>query len=186
MANGKSKGNEFERSISKIFSNWWTNHERDDVFWRTQNSGGRFTNRSHKGLKTHNQGGDICSVHPDGELFSSLFFVECKNYKNIGLWTLVTKKGLLSVWWYKALSDSAKDCKIPLLVVKENNKPIIIFFPSKFLHIFNFENDEFILFFHLSGEETCMCLLDDFLSLNIDVFKENCSKYLNNKDSICE
>jgi len=41
-----AKGSSFEREICTILSKWWTNNERDDVFWRTAGSGARATTRS--------------------------------------------------------------------------------------------------------------------------------------------
>ena len=35
------KGSEFEREMCKCLSLWWTDSKRDDVFWRSAQSGGR-------------------------------------------------------------------------------------------------------------------------------------------------
>ena len=44
---GKSqKGGAWEREFSKYLSLWITEGERDDVFWRSSQSGGRATQRA--------------------------------------------------------------------------------------------------------------------------------------------
>jgi hypothetical protein len=72
------KGSEFERSICKQLSLWWTDGERDDVFWRTSQSGGRATQRSKKGQKTYGSYSDIAAVDPIGEPLLKLFNIELK------------------------------------------------------------------------------------------------------------
>jgi len=37
--NSKSKGNTFERDMSRMLSLWWTNGKRDDAIWRSASSG---------------------------------------------------------------------------------------------------------------------------------------------------
>ena len=123
--NGKSKGNEFERHVSKTLSLWWTSGETDSVFWRTQNSGARYTIRKRVDKDTYHQGGDICDVDPIGKPFCDKFMIELKCYKVIDLWNMINENGFLVEWWNK-LNASASDAnKIPLLIVKQNNKPIL-------------------------------------------------------------
>lgn len=169
--NGKAKGSGFERQISKELSLWWSNGERDDLFWRTQSSGGRFTIRKRMGLKTHNQSGDVCSTHPNSELFSKIFHVECKSYKNIGLWSIVTGKGLLVDWLVKA-KEEASGGKHVFLVAKENNRPVLVFLdrdihrffcvPQKLSYKFSFSLGEDIIYGYL---------LKDILSCSISQTK---------------
>ena len=67
-----SKGQDFERQISRTLSLWWTNGERDDIFWR---------NRVKITSKTPNaerQLGDITTVHTIGIPFVEVFNVELK------------------------------------------------------------------------------------------------------------
>jgi hypothetical protein len=60
------KGPQWEREFSRSLSLWWTDGERDDVFWRTQTSGGRATQRAKKGQETAYQHGDITATDPIG------------------------------------------------------------------------------------------------------------------------
>jgi len=74
----KGKGSEFERQICKRLSKWWTDEERDDVFWRSQTSGARATTRGKSGLKTFGQYGDIQACDPCGQTLLDVFTIEVK------------------------------------------------------------------------------------------------------------
>jgi len=125
--NGKSKGNAFERKICKNISMWWSGGERDDIFWRTHSSGGRYTQRQKQDKMTYNQEGDITNTHPQGLDFIDNVIVECKHYRNINLWGIITgSKNKLIEWWDKLKDTAEKENKIPWLIVKENNKPILL------------------------------------------------------------
>ena len=62
-----NKGGNFERLICKQMGLWWTDGERDDIFWRTSQSGGRATTRSKSGKQTFGQYGDISATDPIGQ-----------------------------------------------------------------------------------------------------------------------
>ena len=85
---GKLKGSSFERTICKKLSLWVSKNKRDDIFWRTNSSGGRYTVRKKVGLDTYNQAGDITNAHPEGEFLVNYFIFELKSsmffiyYKN--------------------------------------------------------------------------------------------------------
>lgn len=72
------KGSAFEREICKKLSLWWTHGNRDDVFWRTSNSGGRATIRAKGEQKTFGQYGDIQATDPIGQQLLDRFTIECK------------------------------------------------------------------------------------------------------------
>ncbi len=78
MGNGHRKGSNFERLICKKLSLWWTGGERDDVFWRSSQSGGRATQRAKFGKKTYGSYGDIAAVDPMGEPLLKFFTIELK------------------------------------------------------------------------------------------------------------
>jgi len=73
-----AKGGQYERLFCKEISLWWTGGERDDVFWRSAQSGGRATQRMKKGLKTHGSYGDIAAVDPVGEPLIKFATIELK------------------------------------------------------------------------------------------------------------
>ena len=73
-----AKGSDYERKLCKRFGLWWTNGQRDDVFWRSSNSGGRATMRARAGHQTHGQHGDMAATDPVGVPFVAVFTVEMK------------------------------------------------------------------------------------------------------------
>lgn len=72
------KGANFERSICRQLSEWWTGGKRDDVFWRSSNSGGRATVRHQKGKRTAGAYGDIAATDPMGDRLIRTFTIELK------------------------------------------------------------------------------------------------------------
>ena len=84
MPKGNRKGSSFERKICKLLSKWWTDGERDDVFWRSSQSGGRATQRAKSGKKTFGSYGDIAAVDPIGQPLMQLFTIELKRGKHFG------------------------------------------------------------------------------------------------------
>jgi len=59
-------------------SKWWTGGKRDDVFWRSSNSGGRATVRWQSGKKTFGHAGDIAAVDPIGQPLLKCVTIELK------------------------------------------------------------------------------------------------------------
>jgi len=80
-----AKGSEFEREICKKISLWWTNDERDDVFWRSAQSGGRATQRAKSGKKTHGSYGDLTALDPIGEPLLKVWTMEMKRGSSVGV-----------------------------------------------------------------------------------------------------
>jgi hypothetical protein len=77
------KGNEFERSICKAMSYWFSYDERDDLFWRTSQSGGRATTRRKKGLQTAGAAADMMATHPLGKpLIQACLFEMKRGYSD--------------------------------------------------------------------------------------------------------
>lgn len=82
MGNQKNKGNEFERTVCKQLSFWWTGGERDDVFWRSTTSGARATQRGKLKLATANSVGDVAALDPIGMPFVNAMITEIKKGYN--------------------------------------------------------------------------------------------------------
>lgn len=133
---GKSKGSAFEREICKKLSLWISEGRRTSVFWRSPMSGGRVTVQlstitSQDELKDKlmkNQIGDISSMDRPGDKFIDRYVVECKFYKNLKLDALIygqPKDGVLA-FWGKLVSQSNITNKLPILIMKQNHKPILI------------------------------------------------------------
>lgn len=123
---GKQKGSAFERTICKELSLWISNGEQKDIFWRSAMSGGRSTVAMKKGDKLSAQAGDISSIHKLGHIFIDIFMVECKSYKTLNFESLVKGTGKLLEFWSKAKDEAARHDKLPILIGKQNNYPIVV------------------------------------------------------------
>lgn len=75
-------GTPFEREVCKDLSYWWSGGRRDDLFWRSDTSGGRATSRRKKNKTTAGQCGDIASTHPSTFAMTDVFTIECKKGYN--------------------------------------------------------------------------------------------------------
>lgn len=173
---GKGKGNAYEREISKKLSLWLSNNKHDDLFWRSHNSGGRYTVRHCKNKRTEGQNGDITSTCSGiSEDFLKLFSLELKHYKNINLWGLITnsKTGIISFW--RQAEKQANSCsKIPLLIIRENNKPDLVISTEKFYNIvYLILRIEPTMITNLSEFETLFIWkLDQILNIDFKSIKE--------------
>lgn len=128
-----AKGGNYEREIFKKLSLWWTNNERDDVFWRTNSSGARATQRKKGGKDTAYQAGDMTFTDPIGEPLVKIWNVECKT----GYAAKKKTEAKVSVinWCVLDILDSKQ--KVPVFInmwqqcnkdAKTNNRePILIF-----------------------------------------------------------
>ncbi len=85
---GNRKGSSFERKICKQLSEWWSyaleGTARDDIFWRSSQSGGRATQRAKSGKKTFGSQGDIAAVDPVGRPLLEVFTLELKRGRSHG------------------------------------------------------------------------------------------------------
>jgi len=82
------KGSSFEREICVKLSKWWSKglglEERDDIFWRSSQSGGRATQRRKSGKDTYGSQGDITAVDPIGTPLLKMFTIELKRGRSHG------------------------------------------------------------------------------------------------------
>ena len=130
MGNGKAKGSSFERHVSVLLSKWVSNNERDDIYWRSHNSGGRFTKRMSVGKTTEGQDGDLTCISKDPvhRMLTEFCSIECKAYKEINFWNFITEtKSGISAFWDQACHQASQANKTPILIVKKNNMPILFF-----------------------------------------------------------
>lgn len=184
--NPKSKGNSFEREICKKLSLWLSNDKMDDVFWRTSNSGGRYTSRKKVGKTTENQIGDIGlnSDFEPGKKLLEKFVLECKFYKSLDFWGLILENKSSDVFnfWCKLLVESDNVEKHPLLIYKTNNRPILVLTSS-------YISDKFVKYFNLKPklivklkpksldtidnndkDDINVYFFDEVIKLNTDIF----------------
>ncbi len=133
---GKAKGSQFERDLCTMLGRWWTDGQRDDVFWRSTISGGRATIRADKGKQTYGQAGDVQAVDPVGEPLLKVVTIEAKRgYSGVSLGDLLDlPDGSKSIWfdWFAQAERSweqARSCSW-LLIVKKDRRCILAVIPS--------------------------------------------------------
>ena len=146
MSNGKQKGSGFERETCRDLSNWLTFHlegtARDDVFWRSSNSGGRATVRDKVKKKTHGSYGDISAIDPLGYKLLNHFILECKKgYNKSSTHDLLdrpkkAKQQQYEKWIAKAIVDAkASGLKAWqwVLIHKRDRRETMLYSPCKLL-----------------------------------------------------
>ncbi|MFB5623237.1 MAG: hypothetical protein ACE5RH_04525 [Nitrosarchaeum sp.] len=80
MKNKKQKGNKFEIKTCRRFSKWFSNGERDDLFWHTSGSGATATNQMrNKSFAMANSCGDMCYLDAIGKPLCELALFEFKS-----------------------------------------------------------------------------------------------------------
>ena len=136
--NSKNKGGNFERKICKLLSLWYSENERDDIFYRSASSGAMATQRFKKGKTTVGQGGDITSADSDGIKFIEKVSIELKHYKTFSLdFLLFNKPSVVRDWWGQCSNDASRSNKYPILIIKKNGLPEIIIFNCKMKNLLN-------------------------------------------------
>lgn len=123
---GKAKGANFERSVCKSLSLWVSHDKHEDVFWRSAMSGGRSTVAHTKGKRLAQQAGDITCIHPVGQPFANKFLMECKNYRDLQYYGLLSSKGNLVKFWLEVRRQARRYGKMPLMVAKQNQQPATV------------------------------------------------------------
>ena len=190
--NSKCKGSAFERLISKKLSMWWSNNTNDNLFFRTNSSGGRYTVRQKLGKETLNQEGDICSVHPDSQLFSRYFSIECKNYKNIDLYIVLsndtkhnTKDNILG--WLHKLEEHVI-CKHPILICKSSHRPTLFISNNYFSTLIDecYGRNIYRVKFYKNNNSYYIYYLDDILSLDPEAMKEYLTEKINEEAMLAQ
>jgi hypothetical protein len=131
---GSNKGSSFERDICKRFSLWISENARDDIFWRTAGSGARATNRKRRGQTTCNSEGDMGCLDAEFSWFTDSVLIECKRGYNSwriddALMSKIPKGGVWAIW-NRLAKDACESNKSPLLVLKQDRRPVLFFFPQ--------------------------------------------------------
>lgn len=126
--NPSAKGGSFERLVCKMLSLWITYGENPDVFWRSASSGGRSTfavGRGGKAKEYHSS--DIAPVDPVAYQLLKYFTIECKHYRSLQLDLLAFGgKSKVRLFWEQAIRDAERVNKRPMLVARQNAKPILL------------------------------------------------------------
>ena len=140
MANKSGKGSGFEREIAKRLSLWWTEGDRDDVMWRTQNSGGRATIRRKQGKGLAGQHSDLTYTDPIAKPLFDIVLIECKRgYKRWSLLDMVDKgkkaaRQTFEEWAVKADVDrGAAGSTWAWIIARRDARQTIIAVPLDFM-----------------------------------------------------
>lgn len=168
-----AKGSQFEREFCRRLSEWWSDGEHDDLFWRSSQSGGRATVRRRKGKSTRGHCGDITATDSVGEPLLKLVTFELKRgYGRATIHDLLDQPDTAKeqTWgaWLKQARAAALNAGTPYAIVvhKRDRRRAVIFFPKAFHEslvrlgcLFDF----FLL--HLDGTNHYsgwLCRLEDF------------------------
>lgn len=137
MVRGKHKGSDFERELCTKLSLWWSGGEREDIFWRSSNSGGRATIRTRKKKTTSNHYGDICTIDPIGQPLLDLAVIEAKRgYQDSTIGCLVDRPRKINQQtfegWIQQCMEAMENAEsfAWILVVKRNRREAMIYMPS--------------------------------------------------------
>jgi len=129
----QSKGGAYEREICGELSRWWTGGLRDDIFYRSSNSGGRATARRRSGKSTYNQVGDVACTDPCGSAFTDLFNVELKRgYSDASVHDVFDYPAKSVEGWYEQwMLKAAEECRLSgtfgwLLIARRDRRESLI------------------------------------------------------------
>ena len=146
MTKSKTKGNVYERDFCKRLSRWWTGGKRDDIFYKTSNSGGRASMRDKKGHETFNQYGDVCAVDPVGMPLMKAVTIELKRgYNDSTVHNLLDRKDhhaeqQFEEWVGQASTDTKRAGVISwLLVTRRDTREEIIWMRYLFWRSITYE-----------------------------------------------
>lgn len=125
-----SKGSAFEREICKKLSIWWAG--REDIFWRSSQSGGRATQRAKFGKRTAGSYGDITALDHKGRLLLKAFTIELKRgYPKAIPGDLLDSNGSKNLWaqWLMQARRSAEQARSKgwMLIAKRNHRVPMVY-----------------------------------------------------------
>lgn len=126
----KQKGNAWENAVAKMLSQWLTRGERLDVLERSPASGAKFTTNKKAGRDHQSIAGDIIAVSDEGHKLIDRFVVEVKHrneegINGISLIFRTSESGIIA-FWKKLLIECKQTSRLPMLIFKQNNKPVMV------------------------------------------------------------
>lgn len=188
MRGDEMKGGSFERELCVLLSKWWTGETRDDIFGRSDGSGGRFTSRWKKGKGTANQAGDITFTDIEGEALIKKWSIEAKTgygtrskikdesgklVKTVqSRWDILDlldssqKKTVFETMWEQCDRDAKLTNRVPILIFRRNQRKICVAITSEYLYeLAQFYGDpEFkIVSYHLTDFHIFILPFSEFL-----------------------
>lgn len=135
MTRCSGKGSGFEREICKALGLWWTEGERDDIFWRSATSGARATVRQRSGQSTFGQYGDVQASDPIGQPLIDLCTIELKRgYQQDTIGDVLDATKMNKPVWNQWLEQTLRSAREAgsfgwLLITKRNRRDTIVFIP---------------------------------------------------------
>lgn len=178
------KGPQFERDFCTDLSLWWTDGERDDVFWRTAGSGGRATSRSKRGKTTKNHYGDTLATDPIGQILLDTFLFELKRgYSNCSVQDIIDKKK--NVQYIKWIDKVWKTCKEAgtkswVIVIRRNSRESVAIVPDNSFVFDCDSGDTDKIYFSFNEKNYFLFLLKDWLKGIKRLRDENYGRLLKN------
>jgi hypothetical protein len=141
--NAKRKGGANERRMATKLSYWWTNGQRDDIFWRTD-SGSRGTTRGRKGKSTANAQGDIVALDALGIPFVDFWTVECKKgYSDkLDLLAMIDSRArhheIITFW--EQVQEAAKAANnAPMVIIqRDRRKDVVVIAKYMFENLYDY------------------------------------------------
>ncbi len=167
---GSRTGSAFEREICVLLSRWWTNDQRDDIFWRSAGSGARATVRGRKGKSTAHQHGDIACTDPIGSPLTDLFAIELKRgYASDSCHDLLDRTNQKVSGMEAWILQAEKSCQLGgtfswWLITKRNRRKMMIWIPKTLkacLDLMEDESGTVALVELPSVELSCFVRMDD-------------------------
>lgn len=179
----KGKGSSFERQTAKKLSLWWSKGERDDIFWRSQSSGARATQRKKQGKETANQDGDLTATDVDGFPLIDLLSIELKRgYPDFTIEGLINKpnmkKSVFEKFVHQCQQEIANSDRMWWLVVKQDRREEILIFPRSFYEFLRSKREmswkvSDFLELNYKNEKYVVIRFNEFLSnIEPDIFRE--------------
>jgi hypothetical protein len=139
----KAKGNQMENRIAKELSLWLTANDRQDVLERSPASGAKFTIHQKRNRDYGNIAGDLIAVSVQGQPLIDRFVIEIKHRDsdgiNISNLIYQTATDGLVDFWRKLLKECEQTSKLPMLVFRQNNRPIMIMLCQAGAELFEFK-----------------------------------------------
>lgn len=136
---GKRKGSAYEREICQELSYWWSHGKDDNIFYRSQSSGGRATSRKKRNKETSSNHGDITCVDKAGRRFIKVVTVEIKRgYSKNTIFDLIDKRTDALQTWEKhilqAMESSSNAGSLSWMIIsKRNFRKAVVILPMFFV-----------------------------------------------------
>ena len=175
---GQKKGKKYEKDLAKKLSLWWTDGERDDIFYLSSGSGSRFTTRQKLNKSTANSAGDLNALDPIGQPLVDLFVLEAKKgyNKELDILKIIDSKKkthALIDWLSKSKKEARESGRYHALVLfrRDNHQDSIAMEYMFFARL-----EPFCGGFQETYLEINLSNLDSYAIMKLDHFLEWCDR----------